>query len=168
MSRATEDAGMLAVARVRGARERDSRIGLQQAAAEQRQREARVTELRAQLDSVSGVEDGTVAEFLTRHALVRTAAESVRSAEGEAGSAARLTALARSHWQADKTRLSAVEMLLERRAVARRAEQGRRDARDLDEIVSQQWLRQRSLRPGDDTNAPRSRTLRPRLRRDPA
>jgi flagellar export protein FliJ len=149
MSATREDAGMLAVARVRGAREQDSRIGLQQAAAEQRQREADVARLRADLERMAGVEDGPVADFVLRHTFVRAAAESVLAAETEAGTAARLTALARSHWQADKTRLSAVQMLLERRAEERRVERDRREARDLDEVVSQQWLRQRSRLPRD-------------------
>jgi hypothetical protein len=142
MSATREDAGMLAVARVRGAREQDSRIGLQQAAAEQRQREADVARLRADLERMAG-------DFVLRHTFVRAAAESVLAAETEAGTAARLTALARSHWQADKTRLSAVQMLLERRAEERRVERDRREARDLDEVVSQQWLRQRSRLPRD-------------------
>jgi flagellar biosynthesis chaperone FliJ len=35
-------------------------------------------------------------------------------------------------------------MLLERRADERREEQRRREARDLDEVVGQQWLRART------------------------
>ena len=55
---------------------------------------------------------------------------------------ATITESAREHWQRDKTRLSAVELLLERRArrAARRA--ARREARELDDIAGQRWQRQ--------------------------
>jgi flagellar export protein FliJ len=55
-----------------------------------------------------------------------------------------VSASAREHWQRDKTRLSAVELLLERRAEERRAERARREARELDDVVAQRWLRRRT------------------------
>lgn len=138
------DAGLGAVARVRGAREQDSRIGLQQAMADLRDREARVADLRRQLALVQEPDVSTVADFVLHHERVRAFVQSVEAAAEDARAAAAVAASARAHWQVDKTRLSAVEMLLERRAEERRTEDRRREDRDLDEVVTQQWLRARA------------------------
>lgn len=138
-----DDAGLNAVARVRGAREQDSRIGLQQAMAELRDREARVAALRQELASVEHPEELAVADFVMHHERVRAFVQSVDEAQQEAASATAVAAAARAHWAVDKARLAAVEMLLERRAEERREEDRRREARDLDEVVTQQWLRSR-------------------------
>jgi flagellar export protein FliJ len=138
------DAGLAAVARVRGARERDSRIGLQQAAAEHRAKQERVLDLRAQLEELATPDHASVAAFVLHHELSRALSEVIEEAVVEADAAAGIAASARAHWQHDKTRLSAVEMLLERRADERRAERRRLETRDLDEVVTQQWLRART------------------------
>jgi len=140
----TYDAGLGAVARVRGAREQDSRIGLQQAMAELRAREARVADLRRQLAVVEEPAVSGVADFVLHHERVRAFVQSVEAAAEDARAAAGVAGSARAHWQVDKTRLSAVEMLLERRAEERAAETRRREDRDLDEVVTQQWLRARA------------------------
>jgi flagellar biosynthesis chaperone FliJ len=44
-------------------------------------------------------------------------------------------------WQSDRSRLGAVEGLLDRRAAERRVERRRADDKDMDEVASQGWLR---------------------------
>lgn len=141
------DAGMLAVARVRGVREQDSRLGLRQAAADEREAWRRVSALEEQLAQARPV-DGDLASFLA----VRTAGQALAHEVGQARQAATaartVVVAAREHWQRDKTRLSAVELLLERRAEARRAERARREAAELDDIVSARWQHSRHARTG--------------------
>lgn len=140
----SHDRGLRAVARVRGVREQDSRIGLQHALAEQRAGEDRLAHLEERRDRTPALVEATVAQFVAeRHALVLLA-ESVRSARAEIASRATLAGEARGRWQHDRTRLAAVGMLLERRAAARRAEADRVEARDLDDIAAQRWQRRRS------------------------
>lgn len=137
------DAGLNAVARVRGAREQDSRIGLQQAMAEMREREAKVAALRQQLAEVEQPAEVAVSDFVMHHERLRAFVQCVDTAQEEAASATAVAAAARAHWAVDKARLSAVEMLLEHRAEERRHEERRQETRDLDEVVTQQWLRNR-------------------------
>ncbi len=54
-----------------------------------------------------------------------------------------VTESAREHWQSDKTRLNAVEMLLDRRAAERAAAADRVEAKELDDIGARLWLRRR-------------------------
>jgi flagellar protein FliJ len=135
------DAGMLAVARVRSVRERDSRLGLQQAMDEQRRHEAHLTELGRRLDDAMRFDGGSVASFLSVRAGYQALTHEIGSVTAEVQSARTITESARDHWRRDKTRLSAVERLLERRAEERRAERRRLEARELDDIVSQRWQR---------------------------
>lgn len=137
------DAGLNAVARVRGAREQDSRIGLQQAMAELREREVKVAALRQQLADIEHPAELAASDFVIHRERVRAFVQEVDQAQEDAQSATAVAAAARAHWAVDKARLSAVEMLLERRAVERRDEQRRQEDRDLDEVVTQQWLRNR-------------------------
>jgi flagellar export protein FliJ len=132
---------MLAVARVRAVRERDSRLGLQQAMTEQRVLELRLVELGHRLAEALRFDAGSVATFLNVRAGYTALTEEIGSVTAELQSARTVTASALEHWQRDKTRLSAVELLLERRAEERRAEQQRRETRELDDIVSQRWQR---------------------------
>ena len=72
----------------------------------------------------------------------RALTEQIAAATARAARRARtITESAREHWQRDKTRLSAVELLLERRAEERRAELRRREVRELDDIAAQRWQR---------------------------
>jgi flagellar protein FliJ len=135
------DAGMLAVARVRAVRERDSRLGLQQAMHEQRRHEESLVDLGRRLDEALRFDAGTVANFLNVRAGYQALTEQICSATAELSTARTITESARDHWQRDKTRLSAVERLLERRTDERRAEQRRREVRELDDLVSQRWQR---------------------------
>jgi flagellar export protein FliJ len=52
-----------------------------------------------------------------------------------------VTAAARDRWVSDRSRLAAVESLVERRAAAARAERQRRENRELDEVAEQMWRR---------------------------
>jgi len=136
------DAGMLAVARVRAVRERDSRLGLMQAMEEQRRRQTYLADLGRRLDEALRFDGGTVASFLNVRAGYQALAEEIATATADLESARTITDSARDHWRRDKTRLSAVELLLERRADERRAERARLEARELDDIAGQRWQRQ--------------------------
>ena len=138
---ARPDAGMLAVARVRAVREQDSRLGLQQAMGEQRRHEDHLVDLGRRLDEALRFDGGTVAAFLHVRAGYQALTEQITAATAELQTARSITESAREHWQRDKTRLSAVELLLERRADERRAELRRREARELDDIAAQRWQR---------------------------
>lgn len=147
----SHDPGLGAVARVRGVRERDSRIGLQQAIRVTAQREADAVQAQAQLDGAAPFVQGTSAQFhAQRAALAALAAQVQRSLDLAAASRA-TTDEARRRWQHDRTRLRAVESLLDRRAEARRAEATRKDNAELDDIAGRLWLRQRSAA---ETGAP--------------
>jgi flagellar export protein FliJ len=141
MSSNKPDAGMLAVARVRAVRERDSRLGLRQAMEEQRRHENALFELGRRLDQALKFDTGSVASFLNVRAGSHALTEQIGAATAELQTARTITESAREHWQRDKTRLSAVELLLERRATERRAEQRRREVRELDDLVAQRWQR---------------------------
>ena len=142
MSSTHPDAGMLAVARVRAVRERDSRLGLQQAINEQRRYETHLVELGRRLDEALRFDGGTVASFLHVRAGYRAITEEIVAATADLQTARNITESAREHWQRDKTRLSAVELLLERRGDERRTELRRREDRELDDIAAQRWQRQ--------------------------
>lgn len=138
------DSRLRVVARVRAVRERDSRIGLVEALADERATQERATELRERLDGVPALDAGDLAWFTARQHTV--AAMSAELAAARAGTeASRLVALAaRDRWQTDRSRLAAVESLIERRQSAHALEQRRREDRELDAVAERQWLR-RSL-----------------------
>lgn len=138
------DAGMRAVARVRAVREQDSRVGLQQALHEQRAHEERVTELRGRLERADSFATGSVGTYLALRTSLESLGAVLRSAEADAAVGRTISEAAYRHWQQDKARLSAVEVLLEHRAAARRAEAVRVEARDLDEIAARIWQRRRA------------------------
>ena len=138
------DAGMRAVARVRGVREQDSRLGLQQAVAEEHEAGRHLTLLEDRLASAEDSTGADLATFLAVRVGHQALAADIARSRMAVATARTVTASARDHWQRDKTRLSAVELLLERRAEERRAEQARREARDLDDVVAQRWLRRRT------------------------
>jgi flagellar FliJ protein len=141
MSSNHPDAGMLAVARVRSVRERDSRIGLQQAIDEQRRQERYLAHLGDRLDQALKFDGGSVATFLSVRAGYQALTHEIGTATAGLQSARHITESARDHWRRDKTRLAAVELLLERRAAERRAERRRLEGRDLDDLAAQRWRR---------------------------
>jgi flagellar export protein FliJ len=146
MSTSRHDAGMLAVARVRGVREQDSRIGLQRALAEQHGQEQRVADLRGRLESGSRFDSGPAGSFLVLRASLDALGSDVRSAEQDVATSVTISEAAYEAWRVDRARLAAVELLLERRAAERRAEAAHREARELDEIAVQRWQRREDER----------------------
>lgn len=143
MSRRTHpaDRGLAAVARVREVREHDSRLGLVEALRELRAHEARVADLEDSVRQHSSFVSGDAATFVALRESLTALRESL-VAEHARLSVARTVAMdADARWQADRSRLGAVEGLLERRAAERRIERRRAEDRDLDEVASQGWLR---------------------------
>lgn len=136
------DAGMRAVARVRGVREHDSRLGLRRAVDDEREAGRRLSALEDRLAG-TGPADGDVGSFLLARAAARALASETSAARAALGAAGTVTTAARTHWQRDRTRLSAVELLLERRAEERRSERERRERAEVDDLVSARWLRAR-------------------------
>jgi hypothetical protein len=147
------DAGMRAVARVRGVREQDSRLGLTRAAADQREAARRLDAVAARLAGATDPEAIDPSGFATaRLAAAGVAAELIAS-QVALGSATTVATAARAHWQHDHTRLAAVELLLERRADERRAERLRRERVEVDDLVAARWLR--AHRPPNPAGTPR-------------
>lgn len=150
---AHHDRGLQAVSRVRDVRERDSRIGLQQALREQADLQRRLDELDAAMRAHGSFVSGDMNQFVALHQSL----EVLRAAAGEArqnlGTAVVISASARAHWHRDKTRLSAVDGLLERRADERSAEAETREVRELDDVAGRLWLRQNTTPPSEKESA---------------
>lgn len=135
------DAGLRAVSRVRSVRERDSRIGLVQALAEERALTDRLCTIHDHLGSLAPYGSGELGGFLERQRDVLAWSHAAIETRAALESAELLTLAARERWTSDKTRLAAVETLLERRAAERRAERQRREDRALDEAAIDVWRR---------------------------
>jgi len=142
--RSTNDAGLRAVARVRAVREQDSRLGLQQAVRELREHEEESAELRHRIDRAEVFGSGSTASYLALRASLEAVGAALRASEAQAASSRTISETAYGRWQRDKAQLSAVELLLDRRAAERRAESARREARELDELAVQRWRRGRA------------------------
>jgi flagellar FliJ protein len=136
------DAGLHAVARVRRVRETDSRLGLRTAWAEHRTAQERVENLRAQLESGNLFSTGSAAAFLALRTSLQVLGDVLIAAETERDAARLISETAYARWRYDRTRLDAVEMLLDRRRAKRRADAARAEARELDDIAAQRWLRE--------------------------
>jgi flagellar protein FliJ len=149
--RQDHDAGLKAVARVRGVRERDSRIGLQQALAITAGRENAQDAAQRRLDEAPAFVHGSSTDYHAQRAALAALAAAVRRTEELAASSRTASEEARWRWQRDRSRLRAVESLLERRAEARRADVLRREGHELDDIAGRLWLRRRNTTtdPGD-------------------
>ncbi|MDR7252836.1 hypothetical protein J2X46_001821 [Nocardioides sp. BE266] len=142
------DAGMRAVARVRGVREQDSRLGVARAAADEREARRRLDAVVARLAAATDPDAIDPSGFATARLAAAGVAAEVTASRAALASAITLTTVAREHWQRDKTRLSAVELLLERREEQRREERARRERVEVDDLVAVRWLRARDLRDG--------------------
>ncbi|MCW2755895.1 MAG: hypothetical protein JWQ32_3306 [Marmoricola sp.] len=138
---APRDAGLLAVARVRTVRESDSRVGLRQALAELEAAEHRVVELRRRMEVADAFGTGSAAEFLALRVSLSLLGEALVAAEQQCECTRTISDAALVRWQSDKARLGAIELLLERREAERCAERERADARELDDLATQRWLR---------------------------
>lgn len=141
---APADRGLVAVRRVREARERDSRLGLQQALATTRQHEAEAAEARSRLDTAPGFGTGTADEYRVYTLLVRALAQSVVEKEEVVRRSTTVAEEARRRWGLDRQAVRTVELLLERRAEERRAHRARIEAAELDDLAAQGWLRARA------------------------
>ena len=127
--------------RLRTVRERDSRIGLATALTEQREAVARVTDLEQLLVTLPPPSSTDMAAFQGRQhtlELIRTALVTARE---ELETAEQVSSAARDRWVTDRSRLAAVESLVERRMAALRLERERRDVRQMDEVAEQLWRR---------------------------
>lgn len=141
------DPALNAVARVRGVRERDSRIGLQQALLATERRENDAAQAQVRLDAAPAFVHGTSRDFHAQRTALAAMAAQVRRMQELAEASRANTEEARRRWQHDRSRLRAVESLLERRAEVRRAEATRRENQELDDIAGRMWLRRRSTDP---------------------
>lgn len=136
-----KDSHLHLVARVRSVRERDSRMGLATALTEERAAAARVETLKEGLNAMPAHTVGDVVSFSYRQQQVDSIGQALTAARSAQQTAAVLAVSARQHWEADRTRLAAVELLIERREAARRLELQRREARELDAVAEEMWRR---------------------------
>jgi flagellar export protein FliJ len=138
MRRQGELAGLV---RLRSVRERDSRTGLATALAEERDAEVAVTGLEQHLGSLTAPAVLDLAAFHGHQHTVELTRVALGQARRTLESARQLSAAARERWIADRTRLKAVESLVERRLAAVRAERARQEVRELDEVAGEMWRR---------------------------
>ena len=138
------DAGLKAVARVRGVRERDSRHGLTTAINEHAVVESGVRELQRQLDTQASFVAGPAVTYLADRTHALAVGEALIVRREDLRVSASVMEAATHHWRSDRARLEAVSMLLERRAEQRRAERARAEAAQLDDAAAQGWLRRRT------------------------
>ncbi len=142
----SQDRGLQAVTRVRGVREQDSKLGLQQATKTVRERVCDQQQREDALAAAPPFSAGSGGDFLVaRHALATMASE-VSAAADRVAAGQTVAAEALGRWQNDKTRLRAVELLGDRRAARRRAELQRAEDRESDDVAGRRWLRGRSER----------------------
>jgi flagellar export protein FliJ len=139
--RRPETDGLRAVARVRRVREQDSRAGLQQAVREADEAAARLGALEARLAAGVTSEVDDLSTFVAARTHLLAVERAATAAQAGLMTARNLAHSAQAHWQHDKSRLKAIEMLQERRAEEARAEEQRVEARELDEISTQLWRR---------------------------
>lgn len=143
MSTHPQDRALAAVRRVRSAREQDSRIGLHQATLSVTARQAELDAVRLRRTAGPSFGTGSVAEFRSFVA-EQTGLVELETAAAERLDAARLVAEEADHrWKLDRRHRKTVELILARRAAARAHERARREARGLDDIAGQAWLRRR-------------------------
>lgn len=129
-----------AVARVRRVRERDSLTGLQFAVREVADAQDRVTRLETQRDRPIAT-IGSVGSFVAARTTLLAVEQATTAAQLVLESTQNLAHSALAHWQSDKSRLRAIEMLQERRLEEARAEAARAEAKELDDIATQLWQR---------------------------
>jgi len=142
------DRGLGAVARVREVRERDSRLGLVAALHDLRAREARVGELESALREHGSFVSGDMSTFVALRESLTALREELVADRARLEVARSMAVEADGRWQSDRSRLGAVEGLLERRADERRVERRRADDKDMDEVASQGWLRRSTAEGG--------------------
>ncbi len=135
------DRALAAVQRVRRAREQDSRLGLAAALAEQARREQAAALAAGRLVDATPFQSGSVGDFLVRAAHGARLAADTAAARARADRAGTVAAESMHRWRRDRVATRVVELLLERHAAQRRADRARVEARELDDIAGQAWLR---------------------------
>lgn len=130
---------MQAVARVREVRERDSRLGLSTALAEQRACADAAEQARTLLATTPAPTTASARDFVYQRSVLSAWCQTLSQRERATESARVVADAARAHWQHDHTRLGAVESLIERRAEEQRAETARREVRELDDVAARLW-----------------------------
>ena len=138
------DRALVAVRRVRAAREQDSRLGLARALAERARREEAAAQAADRLTAAEPFSAGNVEDFHTSAAQGAYLAADLADARNSAARSGTIAAEAGRRWQQDRRATRVVELLLGRRAEQRRLDQARADARELDEIAGRAWLRSRN------------------------
>ena len=129
------------VARVRKVREEDSRYGVQLANREVHEARVRLESLDQRLTVLGRQPVASAGELVSLRTGLLALGDAVREAQAEVESAELMALTAHEHWQQDRIRLRTIEMLLERRADAARAEQARAEAKVQDEVATQLWRR---------------------------
>jgi len=127
--------------RLRSVRERDSRTGLATALAEEHAAATAVTDLEDMLTSLAMPAALDLDAFRSHQHTVELIRAGLEDARRTLETASHVSAAARDRWVADRTRLKAVESLVERRTAVARAERARREIRELDEVASDLWRR---------------------------
>jgi|SRR6478752_7457364 len=127
--------------RLRGVRERDSRIGLASALQEEREAAAKLADLQQLLEDLPMPATSDLAAFQRRQHSIDLVRDALTDTRATLETARHLSAAARDRWVSDRSRLAAVETLVERRAAAARAERQRRETRELDEVAEEMWRR---------------------------
>jgi flagellar FliJ protein len=127
--------------RLRSVRERDSRIGLATALTEEREAAAKVADLEQLLANLPMPATFDLTAFHSRQHTVELIRAALAAGRVTLATSRDVTAAARDRWLADRSRLAAVESLVERRAAAVRAERTRRETRELDEVAQEMWRR---------------------------
>jgi flagellar FliJ protein len=131
-----DDRALAAVRRVRELREQDSRVGLAQAVTAVRDREAALGALRTALAEAAERPAATGDELVILRGALATMAGVVREAEVRLDASRTVATEAHHRWQADRTRVRAIDLLLERRAAARAETADRAETRELDDVVA--------------------------------
>lgn len=129
-----QDAGLRAVARIREVRERDGRLEVGDARLGHTRAVANLVDLERRLAVPVSVTGGAAGFAHARTALLGLH-EPLSRARADVVTAEARTVDALARWQAARSRLAAVEGLLERRAEVRAAEARRSEARELDDIA---------------------------------
>jgi flagellar protein FliJ len=127
--------------RLRSVRERDSRIGLATAIKEERDAAAKEADLQQLLANLPMPATFDLAAFQGRQHTVEMIRTALADTRATLETAHHITTAARDRWVSDRSRLAAVESLVERRAAAVRAERTRRETRELDEVAQEMWRR---------------------------
>lgn len=141
MTKVKHDAGLHAVLRVRSVRERDSRLGLHQALAEQAGAQQALAGLHEAVAQSPALDQVGAGAFLALRQSVAGVSARLGEMSEEVSWRGTVADQARARHAADRSRERAVEMLLERRAAERAAERRRAEAKEADDLTSARFGR---------------------------